>query len=465
MAEHLYIGEEDYHGLLTARPKVPDNQVWVFYRNRDNEFPICVWGRNRDRNEEGPKPPRAPWLASLAMQIYKFQQTVTFPWRIQLFEQSNFPVEMVVTVTVTLVDPASYLGTKQFNSSQNQPVKDALVTALRDILSFELQRSPFLLQQEKQSELQIVPITLRALFPKALNSLLPDADLGLYLQNHQIVRKLGVRIRFTVRDTHIPSIYNEIINRSRIKLQKELSDARQLLTVSKGSISIQEGIGILPLRGKLYTDLGQYYIDMRPRVEPVLKTIIDWTAGTAQGNDDPALLAAIFKDIIGMHIEELTLAESIETIVASARTQPTPSTILRQKEEDLRNKHIGELYSVINDFDEDRKHWILSPSRERVNEVILIDIGNNCKIELQVPKGYPKDRPVVKARKDNEAVRQSEVNQVVQPITSKEGYNLISIVKAVAITINPPIPLSLPNAEDSNGSSVRANNEENEAGR
>src|SRR6266702_2053134 len=145
MAEHLYIGEEDYGSLLRTRSKVPTNQVWVFHRT--NGSPTCVWGVG----EEGPRPPRPSWFGSFGMQIYKFQQMATFPWQFQLFETPAFVVEMNVSITLTLVDPVSYMGFKQFDNTQNQLAKDALLKALQDMLAFELQRSPLLPQQQMQS--------------------------------------------------------------------------------------------------------------------------------------------------------------------------------------------------------------------------------------------------------------------------------------------------------------------------
>src|SRR6266699_3580981 len=117
MSEHLYVEKESYYGILTPRPMVPREQVWVFERR--NNTPISVWAGE----EEGSKPPQAPWLKSLAMRIYKFQRTSSFLSTLQLFEEFAFPIRIGLSITITLVDPVSYMEVSEFEQKDNQIVE------------------------------------------------------------------------------------------------------------------------------------------------------------------------------------------------------------------------------------------------------------------------------------------------------------------------------------------------------
>lgn len=453
-AEHLYKGEEEYFGVLKAKPKVPEDEVWVFSRTNE-QFPVaCVWGT------ESLRPPSAPWFARFAMQIHKFYQSATFRWRFPLYE--HFPLWLIVDVTTTLVDPVSYLldareASRLYNQptkdtlQQNQLVKDALQKALRNILAFERQRDPLSPQKQQQSLEQVVPLTLSVLKSDNLSRLLVDGDLGLYLQNSPAIRKLGVRIQVIVRETEHPPVYNKIVKNLQRSLETELLEARELILAFKGDIaslgSILPREELLALGQRLYTNLGDYYEGKRPKIEPILGKLIEQFLRPARGNTDSALLAAIFfKDISGKEIEKPLQAISIATTREFVATRTPTEPISPEKQEDIRNKHISALYEAVSDINSETKDWQFSPKdRNKVKEIILIEVGNNGTIELQVPQGYPQVRPAVKAKEDKKPRYQKDVNELVQPIIARpEGYDLVSIVKAVALDLNPRISRSEP---------------------
>lgn len=458
-AEHLYIDEEEYFGVLKTKPKVPDDQVWVFSKANDLLPLVCVWGT------EGSGPPSAPWFVRFAMHIHKFYQSATFRWTFPLYE--HFPLWLNVEVTTTLVDPVSYLlVAREAEKLPNQPTKNALETnqlvkdtlrrALRNILAFERQRDPLSPRKQQQSLEQVVPLTISTFKSKNLSRLLPNGDLGLYLQNSTVMRKLGVRTQVIVYETEVPPVYDEIVKNVQFSFEKELLEARDLILAFRGEIAVSKGSmlsreELLTLGQRLYTNLGDYYESKRSKIEPSLIRQIEQVLQPVQGNADAGLLAAIFfKDIAGMEIEKplqtISIATTRELVAIQAPVMPKSS----EKPEDIRNKHISGLYDAVSDVNSETKDWQFSPKdRNKVKEIILIDVGNNSTIELQVPQGYPQELPLIRAKRDEEPLSQKVVNELLHSVKARpDGYDLVSIVKAVALYLNPRVSISVVVSEE-----------------
>lgn len=412
MPEQLFLGKEDYHGFLRARLEVPGGQVWVFQRH--NRPPVSVWSRD----EEGSKPPAAPWLERSAMRIFKFRRTIRLPYTISLFETSAPFIRLSLLVTINLIDPVSYMESGQFETDSSHIFESALLLALRSVLSLE---------RQKRFDSQVVPITLRDLTSPAFRHLFTDADLSRYIQDHPDFRKLGVRVRVVVGEAEVSLIYNELVDRMRTELQKELLEVKRRLIAVKGDDSFLEGN--LSFRERLYTGIAGYYEEIQPGVVLMLNTLFEQAGKVAQKALDPILAAVIFKDLVCQQIDEIAQVTDAGIMDPQASTEQMLSS-----QENVRDMHIEALYKAAID-----ENWRISPPRNKVDEVILIDAGNNLKIELQVPNGYPKDRPVVKVRLNNAPIRQSDVNRIVQPITSRSTFDLIVIVRALANNTSQPV--------------------------
>jgi hypothetical protein len=413
--EHLFIGKEDYYGFLRSRPEVPSGQVWVFQRY--NKSPLAIWAKE----EEGTTPPLAPLLRRRMMQIYKFRRRLAFPLTISLFEGLPLSVRLRLLITLNLIDPVSFMeASGQFEVDFRRFIEPAILAAIYSAFTFE---------RQKRLGSQVIPVALHELELPIFLELFPDADLSKYIQDHPAFRNLGVKVQVIVSESMLPLSYKKIVSIMSTELKEELLEVkRQIVEVEEKSATVEEP---LAFRQRLYTSIVDYYEAMGPRIESTLQTVLIRAERRKLDELDPTLAGAIFKDLVGQQIDGLThgpLHSGKVTTTASQQTQPSRSP------ENTRALHIEALYNASKD-----EGWLLSPDRNKVDEVILIDAGKNIKIELQVPQGYPKDRPVVKARLYNAPIRQGDVNQIVQPITSRSAYDLIWIVKAVSESLLPSI--------------------------
>jgi hypothetical protein len=397
MPEHLYIGGEYYYGFLRRLPEIPAQEVWVFQPRRGFGLPKLIWGL-RQQGDPVVLPPRAPWLKYFAMSIYKFRRDAQWNTTIHLFYESVLPIDIVASVKIVLYDPISYMDRVDIVAEfDNQAFDGALMSAIQSLFIFDEQRA---------FSKQVAPFTFNSL------TSLPAADFVSAIQEHSIFRQFGVKIRIIIQDCFLPSIYTNIIANARSVLQKELREVERRL---REAIRITKDLPYLYAVGSLY------YEENYVKIEAILTTMIEEKIGVVDSASDAELLSGIFKDLVGRQIDDLiSLSETRDQVVISGEKQVVADDV---QPINIRASHIDALYQGTN--------WQISPPRQKVDEIILINTQDRCRIELQVPGNYPERRPIVKVRQQSSPVSQSEINRVLLPIILPGQYSLLQIVQTI----------------------------------
>jgi len=202
------------------------------------------------------------------------------------------------------------------------------------------------------------------------------------------------------------------------KLKDEYTEVKQRFM--EASIHTTNPENNLALRSQMFTSIAEYYSEIHNRVEDVLKSSAKFLRDSSQ-TTNPLLASILFKDLISkLTTEEVRDSKTEIPVESVTRQQPAVEA------EVIREIQIESLFSSGKE-----ENWILSPPRHKVHEVIFIKPYNNFKLELYIPKSYPKDQPVGKARIDDIAIKQKKINDTVRSIMNRKTYDLEEIIKAV----------------------------------
>ena len=372
---------QEYYGLLTKRPLIPEAQIWVFQQYDGENY--ILHGL-----EDQPLPPHPPMLKQRATTIHKFWRSVDAPWSIKLFAGSGVEITIETIVTLFLLDPVVFIEKKK-NTSINKEIEDALDKILRGLLGGELRGINI---QVGESETQL-------LAPPALSQLAPEADLSRFVQGVDQFRDFGLEVRVVVQKTDIPEAYQKLLDETNKKLKEKLSGIKE--NMKEVLYNLETAHGDEALREEVYRSQVGYIEQVLLDVQPTIEGVIQRAKVMTKKESLPALATTIFNDCIHQIIEQVLPSTTMQ-LFGGVSGVASPAVIQRIEK-------VAEFYKQAEILG-----WGPFPPYTKFRDEITVVI-DDYKLRLIVPKLYPKVPPVITDVKyQGNRVPQTKINAITK---------------------------------------------------
>lgn len=392
--QRLYIGKQEYSGLLGAKPNIPFGEIWVFAMHNGD-----YTAATREDCDYIPPPP-PPWMKRHAAVIIKLRKQATYTIQQQYLTVSAYPTTIPWSITAKVRSPIAYVQSGQYDSDNLPQLSATLVATLQDQV-----------EEMLMSRLSPVITNPHDLTPPPLQQLLPTRDFSHLVRGAREFREIGLDVSVVALDILCPA-YQKLVTDVTIGTQEALIGSQSRLITAANDLEIAlRQLGFEEQR--LRSIVGQVAITLPylPLVEKAIEQLGQTT--------DPLVAERVIRrlfDSISHPLQQRSPGIGVTPGGASPAQGQLPSGD--------RDTQVQQLYQTAQN-----NGWVLFPPQYKGGEMIKIDLGRGRDVELVVPRNYPGQKARVDRGK-SQGIRlpKTEIDRTVQNVTAGP-YDLVTLVE------------------------------------
>jgi hypothetical protein len=419
-APGLYLGYEEYSGILAARPNIPQGEVWVFCQwNGDN-----IVATREDGDYMPPPPP--PWFKRRATKVYKFQRQTDYETTQTYLTLTQYPVTILWHVTLKLKDPLAFMDS-QYQIDNFPKIQADLVAAL-------VPNVEEILIEQLKTVIASHPYNMT---PPPLEQVLTKRRFDDDVRGE--FKSMGLELQVVAINIQCP-VYQNLISRAALEPQMTtISGHTRLMNmaidieIDRKRFDAGEQKKMIAAANDLQIALQRLGYDERyiqsvvgqvREVNPQYLALVQNAITQISNTPNPQVVTSLVNQLLGLAPHPMQSSSSGIKAEATSATSSRGDNKLPPLRSNVRDQHIQALYNAALSAG-----WTLFPDLNNVDNFIRVDLDRMREVELRVPHTYPIAKAMVsKVKSQGMRIPQSQVNQLTQAVINGP-YDLVTLVQ------------------------------------